>query len=82
MRVPLKLGRAFSDRDDAQAARVTIVNESLARRFWANENPVGKHIAVGRQARSEVVGLPTDVKNNGLAIDSQPQIYLPFPQLP
>ena len=82
MRVPLKMGRPFSDHDDASAPRVIIVNEALARRFWPNENPVGKHIAVGRQTPSEVVGVATGVKNNGLAVASQPQIYLPFPQLP
>jgi ABC-type antimicrobial peptide transport system permease subunit len=44
---------------------------------------VGKHILIGRQpAPSEIVGLTASVKNNGLATDPQPQIYLPFPQLP
>jgi predicted permease len=82
MGVPMKMGRSFSDHDTADAPRVVIVNEALARRFWPNENPIGKHIAVGRQTASEVVGLAGGVKNNGLAAEPQPQIYLPFPQLP
>jgi putative ABC transport system permease protein len=82
MRVPLKMGRAFSDADNGQAPRVVIVNQALARRFWPNENAIGKHIIVGRQAAAEVVGMASDVKNNGLAVDAQPQLYLPFPQLP
>lgn len=82
MRVPLRMGRAFSEADNAQAPRVVIINETLARRYWPNENPVGKHIIVGRGTESEVVGVAGNVKNNGLAVDSEPQLYLPFPQLP
>lgn len=82
MRVPMKMGRAFGDADNAQAPRVVIINEALARRFWPNENPVGKHILVGRGTESEVVGVAGNVKNNGLAVDPEPQLYLPFSQLP
>jgi putative ABC transport system permease protein len=81
MRVPMKLGRAFTDADNGQAPRVVIVNEALARRFWPNENAIGKHIIVGRQTAAEVVGIAGDIKNSGLAVDAQPQLYLPFPQL-
>jgi putative ABC transport system permease protein len=82
MRVPLQAGREFTDADKAGAPSVIIVNQSLARRYWPNENPVGKHIAVGRQPASEIIGVAADVKNRGLALDAAPQIYLPFPQLP
>jgi putative ABC transport system permease protein len=53
----------------------------LARRFWPNENAIGKHIIVGRQTAAEVVGIAGDIKNGGLAVDAQTQLYLPFPQL-
>jgi putative ABC transport system permease protein len=82
MRVPIKIGRAFTDADNAQAPRVVIVNESLARRYWPHESAVGKHIVVGRQTPAEVIGVAGDVKNSGLAVDTRPQLYLPFPQLP
>jgi putative ABC transport system permease protein len=82
MSVPLRTGRQFTDADNAEAPKVLIVNESLARRYWSHENAIGKHIALGRLAPSEVVGVVADVKNRGLAQDAQPQIYLPFPQLP
>ena len=78
----MQSGREFTDADNAQAPKVVIVNQALARRFWPNENPIGKHIAVGRQPASEVVGMAADMKNRGLALDAQPQIYMPFPQLP
>lgn len=82
MRVPLEMGRAFAESDTAQAPRVVVVNQSLARRFWPNESAIGKHIVVGRQAPAEVVGVAGDIRNSGLAVEAQPQLYLPFPQLP
>lgn len=83
MRVPLKAGREFGDQDNAEAPKVLIANEALARRYWPNENPIGKHVLLGRQtAPADVVGVAADVKNSGLALASQPQLYLPFPQLP
>jgi putative ABC transport system permease protein len=83
MGVPIKTGRGFTDADNAQAPKVLIANEALVRRYWPNEDPIGKHVLLGRQtAPAEVVGVAADVKNSGLAVASQPQLYLPFPQLP
>ena len=80
--VPLKAGRDFSDNDRADSPKVIIVNQSFARRFWPNSNPIGKHVALGRQAPSEVVGVSADVKNNGLATAAQSEIFIPYAQLP
>ena len=83
MLVPLRSGRDFTAADNAQAPKVVIANETFARRFWPNQNPIGKHIIVGRGPQtSEVIGVAADVKNNGLAQDTQPQLYLSFAQLP
>jgi putative ABC transport system permease protein len=83
MRVALRSGREFTDNDNAQAPKVVIVNETFARRFWPDQNPVGKHIVVGRgPAPSDVIGVAADIKNKGLEQDTQPQLYLSFPQLP
>jgi putative ABC transport system permease protein len=81
MRVPLQ-GRDFTDADTGQSPKVVIINEAMARRYWPNQNPVGKHIAVGRQTPAEIIAVAANLKNTGLAIDSQPQLYLPFRQLP
>lgn len=82
LRIPLKLGRAFTDADNAQAPRVIIVNETFARSYWPNQNPIGKHVIVGRgPAPSEVVGVAADVRNKGLAQPPQIQLYLPFAQI-
>jgi putative ABC transport system permease protein len=83
MRVPLVAGRSFTDADDAKSPKVLVVNESFARRFWPGENPIGKHVVVGRgPVASEVVGVAADVRNKGLAEETMAQLYLPFKQLP
>lgn len=82
MRIPIVAGRSFTDADTSQSARVVIVNAALARCYWASRNALGRHVAVGRQTDSEIVGVVGDARNNGLSRDPEPQIYLPFPQLP
>jgi putative ABC transport system permease protein len=82
MRVPLLAGREFTESDKAGAPNVVVVNQALARRYWPNQNPVGKHIIMGRLTASEVVGVAADVNNRGLALDPQVQLYFPFSQLP
>jgi predicted permease len=82
MRVPLQAGREFTDADKAGSPNVVIVNQTLARRYWPNQNPIGKHIVLGRQPASEVVGVAIDVKNRGVALDPQVQLYFPFSQIP
>jgi len=83
VRVPMRSGREFTDADNAQAPKVIIVNETLARRYWPGQNAVGKHIVLGRgPTPAEIVGVAADVKNRGLALDPQAQLYFPFPQIP
>lgn len=83
MRVPLLAGRTFTDSDNAQAPKVTVVNQIFARQYWPHENPIGKHVVVGRwPTPAEVIGVAADIKNKGLDKDTQPQLYLAFPQLP
>jgi putative ABC transport system permease protein len=83
LHVPLRSGRAFTAADDARAQKVLLVNETFARRFWPNQNPLGKHVIVGRWPKpAEVIGVAADVKNKGLAQATQAQLYLAFPQLP
>jgi putative ABC transport system permease protein len=83
LHVPLLRGRTFNDHDDAEGSAVAIVNQATVRRFWPNENPIGKHILLGQLVTPvEVVGVFADVKNVSLAADANPEVFLPFPQLP
>ena len=82
MRRPLLAGREFIDHDQGPL-RTILVNQTLVRRFWPHENPVGKHILIGRVTpAAEVVGVLGDVHNNDLAADVRPEIFIPFAQLP
>jgi predicted permease len=83
MRAPLRLGRAFTAADQAQSPPVVVVNESFAQKYWPNQDPLTQHVTIGRRpVPAQVVGVAADVKNRGLEQDPQPQIYLPFAQLP
>ena len=83
LRIPLRRGREFTDRDGERDPLVAMVNEALVARYWHGENPIGKHLWVGRVAQPmEVVGVLGDVRNLNLAADPQPEIYLPYAQRP
>jgi putative ABC transport system permease protein len=78
-------GRAFTERDTEGAPQVAIINETMARRFFANEDPVGKHLTVGgfdKEAPREIVGVVKDVKSLDAVTEAKPEIYRPFFQDP
>jgi predicted permease len=82
MGIPLLLGRDFSPQDNEQAPRVAIINETMARRFWPNENPVGRRFSVlmgGGYERQlvEVIGLARDAKGWSPFEPSPVQLSLP-----
>jgi predicted permease len=76
-------GRDFSAADNASGPRVAIVNESLARKFFPGDNPIGRRISIGRDARRqdlEIVGLVTDAKYQNLQEPARTIAYLPVAQ--
>ena len=82
MGIPLLRGRTFEQRDQAGSPAVAIVNLSFARRFWPNENGVGKRIIIGRSSSVDLVGVVGNVKNIRLAVESVPEVYYPLAQHP
>jgi putative ABC transport system permease protein len=80
-RIPLLRGRAFTDADDADAAPVAIINETMAYRYWPAGDALSKHIRMGRTI-CEIVGVVGDVRHRWLDGDLTPEIYLPYPQEP
>jgi putative ABC transport system permease protein len=83
MRVPLRSGRTFNDRDTAGAPSVIIVNETLARRFWPGQNPIGKHLGGDQDVPLlEVVGVVEDVRAENTTTAALPEVYLHLPQAP
>jgi predicted permease len=83
LHIPVLGGREFTEHDDGRAPLVAMVNQTTARRYWPNENPVGKHVLLGRIPQPiEVVGVLGDIRNSGVAADVAPEIYVPFAQRP
>jgi putative ABC transport system permease protein len=80
MGIPLRQGRAFTERDSALAPKVILINESMARRFWPGEQPVGRRLQIGGDDWREVVGLVADVKHSSLARDPVAEMYVPYSQ--
>jgi len=85
MRIPLIAGRAFTARDDRKAPHVIVINQTLARKFFPGENPIGKHITPGMSAdktdsRCEIVGVVGDVKHRNLWQVPDPESYVPYDQ--
>ena len=86
MGIPLRRGRYFGGQDHEKAAGVAIINETMARRFWPDEDPLGKRIKLGGPQRPypwmEIVGIVGDVKHDGLDAPVGPETYLPYAQAP
>jgi putative ABC transport system permease protein len=77
-------GRAFTERDDERAAPVVIINETMAAKYWAGEDPIGKRVklAYNNTPPREIVGIAADVKQTSLTDAVAPQMYTPFVQAP
>jgi putative ABC transport system permease protein len=85
LRIPLVRGRGFTPRDAPGSSGVVVVNESLARKYFPNVDPVGRQLKIGGQERPNnpwmtIVGVVGDVKYDGLATPVDPTVYLPFLQ--
>jgi predicted permease len=85
LKIPLTKGRAFTDADRGDAAGVAVVSESMAKKFWPGEEPLGKRFAttVYPDKIREVVGVVPDVRQDGMeVVDPVPAIYVPLAQIP
>jgi putative ABC transport system permease protein len=81
MAIPMVRGREFTDSDTESAPGVAIVNQVMARRFWPNEDPVGKRIRYDADWLT-IVGVCNDVKHVRLDEETEPEIYAAYPQVP
>jgi predicted permease len=83
--LPVIAGREFTDRDDADAPRVVIINQKLARNAWSTGNPVGRHLILDYQRGPypyEVVGVVRDDRHDGPRSEPVPEIFIPHAQNP
>ena len=84
LRIPIIRGRTFTAADMPATQQVAIINETMARRFWPKEDPIGRHLTYARESITvEIVGIAGDVKVGGLG-DNNPnnELYVSYRQRP
>jgi putative ABC transport system permease protein len=84
LRIPLRRGRTIEVEDRKTSQPVAVINETLARRFFPNEDPIGRQIQIGvlDDLPREIVGVVGDVRQDRYQTAAQPQVYVPRTQLP
>jgi putative ABC transport system permease protein len=84
MGIPLRRGRMFTEQDQPKSQPVVIVNESMAKRFWPDNDPVGKRIKIPDYVDdwAQVVGIVADYRHVALETEAQPEIYVANEQFP
>jgi predicted permease len=89
-KIPIKRGRAFTERDSAMAPPVAMINETMARLYFENRDPLNDRIIIGRKVMKEfrnepdrqIVGIVADIRDTGLQNTPRPVMYVPWAQLP
>jgi putative ABC transport system permease protein len=85
LRVPLKEGRFLDERDSEKGPVVSVISDALRRREWPNESPIGKRIRVdwqGKPLESEIVGVVSQIRHEGLDSTPRPEVFLHNQQVP
>jgi putative ABC transport system permease protein len=86
--IPLLKGRLFRAQDDERAPQVALISQSAAKKFFPNEDPIGRKIRLGwgrgkdkPNVGGEVIGIVGDVRQLGLDVPFEPEIYVPHAQV-
>ena len=86
MRIPLLRGRFFSEQDSPSSPKVALISETLARRYFPNQDPIGRQMKFGfppnTDVSREIVGIVGDVRDESLGRKPGPMMYVPFSQAP
>ncbi|MGC1658935.1 MAG: ABC transporter permease [Candidatus Acidiferrales bacterium] len=86
MRIPLLRGRFFNEQDSPSNPNVAIISETLARRYFPNQDPIGRQMKFGfppnGNVSREIVGVVGDVRDDALSRKPGPMMYVPFAQAP
>jgi putative ABC transport system permease protein len=86
--VGVLLGREFSETDTESSPRVVIINRELADMFWRDGNPLGSTVTIGKELGDleepprVIIGVVGNVKEQGLAVDAVPTVFVPQTQVP
>ncbi len=86
MEIPLMRGRMFTEKDDINAPPVALINETMARRFWPNEDPLGKRFTNGLPRSGQqinwitIIGVVGDLRHKNLEQEPDAELFWPFTQ--
>jgi putative ABC transport system permease protein len=87
-KIPILRGRDFTEQDDGAAPGVVIINESFAKKYWGNQNPIGQQLLIGKgvgpqftENPRQVIGVVADVHDGGLNRDPFPLMIVPSAQV-
>jgi putative ABC transport system permease protein len=83
MGIPIRRGRGFEPTDVGTAPPVAVINQTMASRLFANEDPIGQHIRIGTAPTGPwmtIVGVVGDVRHRGLEDEPQPEMYVTYLQ--
>jgi predicted permease len=87
-KIPVVRGRAFTDRDDAGATPVVVINEAMVKQYWPKSDPIGVRITIGKDAGPQftepprqIIGVAADVRDGGLNQNPFPIMYIPVSQV-
>jgi putative ABC transport system permease protein len=87
-KIPLLRGRVFSEHDSGNSARVIVINEAMAKKYWQKEDPIGQSMTLGTGLGPEfeepartIVGIVGNVRENGLTDSNQGVMYVPAGQV-
>ena len=86
-RIPVLRGRDFTEEDDASAPRVVLINHSMAKRYWPNQDPIGQQIMIGKglgpkfeEPPRQIVGIVGDTRDSDLSVAPEPTMIIPEAQ--
>jgi putative ABC transport system permease protein len=87
LQINLKNGRTFSEAEVNDARKIAVVNETFARKYLVNENPIGQHVRLAsietvadpvHDPSFEIIGVVGDVTNRGLQVPIEPEVWVPY----
>jgi predicted permease len=89
-KIPVKRGRVFTDRDDANSPHVVVINETMAKQFWPEGDPLNDRLVIGRgvmrefatEQERQIIGIVGDTRDGGLNANPGPRMYIPQSQVP
>jgi putative ABC transport system permease protein len=82
MQIPMVAGRGFAPSDGADAARVVVVNQAGAKRFWPDDDPLGRRVSLADDQWYTIVGVAADDLHGNLKDEPRAEVFVPFRQMP